>query len=183
MSSGAKHETFKPVANAGPDVQRDDFIERVISRLGGIFDLLYDKVQLFRAERVGNENARRRILSPELKTTPNAARIHALRASKLKELKNLEGIVEDLFTTLTSIEIASEQLAVYEDTDREIRGQRADRDERQLPAMTYDFVDVLFTRYGVTGSMFGSLGEKQFKEIADIVTKHHASVLARLRRV
>lgn len=175
-------KTFKPAANAGPNVPRDNFIEGVIALLSTILDPLYDKVQQFRADRVGDENARKRLLSPELKTTPNAARIHALTATKMKALGGLEKRLEDLFTTLTSIAIVNEQLTIYEDTERQIRGQRADRDQRQLPAMTYDFVDVLYSRYGVTASMLGSLGEKQFREIADIVRKHHASVLARLRR-
>lgn len=161
-------------------VVTDYFLEGVVARFYGAADPLFEEVRRLRALRTRNEDARKRVLSAALVTTQNAARIQSLRALVVRETKELRPLLEELMQRLAVLDIARQQLEVYEAAEEQIRGERNERDHRQLTPLTYEFVDFLYKHYGIDGSALSCLEGEDYDAIDEIVKKRHAMVVPEL---
>ncbi len=155
----------------------DQFLDGVVERFYGEADPLYEQVRRLRALRTRNEDARKRVLSPALVTTQNSARIHSLQALVLRQTDAVRPLLEDLMQRLAILDIARRQLEVYREFGDKLKGERAGRDQRQLTPLTYEFLDILYTHYGVDGSALSALEADDIAAFAETVRKRHAAIV------
>ena len=154
-----------------------DLLQVIIERYYADTDELNDQVKRLHALRTRDEDARKRCLGATLLTTTNSSRIAAARALILNELKAMRPLVTALLNHTARVEMARQELHVFEAAERQIRRERSERDQRQLTPLTYDFVDHLFHKYGVDGSALSTLTKSDYDTIADVVSKRHAQVV------
>jgi uncharacterized Zn finger protein len=155
----------------------DQFLDGVVERFYGETDPLYEQVRRLRALRTRNEDARKRVLSPALVTTQNSTRIHALQALVLRHTEALRPMLEEVMRRLAILDIARQQLEVYREFEDKLEGERAGRDQRQLTPLTYEFIDILYTHYGVDGSALSALEADDIAAFAETVRKRHAAIV------
>jgi hypothetical protein len=155
----------------------DQFLAGVVEQFYGEADPLYEQVRRLRALRTRNEDARKRVLSPALVTTQSSTRIQALQALVLRHTEALRPMLDEVMRRLAILDIARQQLEVYREFEDKLEGERAERDQRQLTPLTYEFVDILYTHYGVDGSALSGLEADDYSAIAEIVRKRHATIV------
>ncbi len=177
-TNGACVNEDQQVTSAGLTTKGvDDLLEIVIRRYIDERDELMEAVRRLNALRTRNEDARKRCLSVTLVSTPNAARIQTLRGVIFKQTEKMKPLLRELLESVAVAEIARQQLHIYLAAERQIQGERAARDQRQLTPLTYDFVDVLYKHYGVDGSALSCLDEADYGAIAEIVRARHAATV------
>lgn len=148
-------------------------VERYFGRVGD----LQNVVAQIHAKKTRDEDARKRTFSAKLTTTPNAGPMATRHALILRETEQLKPILEDALCRIIKIEIARHELHVYRSHERKIRRDRSERDQRQLSELTYDFVDCLFSEFGIDGSALSTLEAEDYQTIAAIVLKRHRKVV------
>ena len=153
------------------------FATSVVERYLGQVGDLERAVKEIHAKKTRNEDARKRSFSAKLVTTPNTARIHSRQALIIQEIAELRPILEDAVGRVARIEIARHELHEFRAHERKIRRDRKERDQRQLSELTYDFVDCLFSEFGVDGSALSILEAEDYQAIAAIVLDRHRTVV------
>ena len=153
------------------------FATSVVERYFGQVGDLQKTVAQIHAKKTRHEVSRKRTFSAKLVTTPNAGPIATRHALILKETEQLKPILEDAACRIVKIEIARHELHQYRSHERKIRRDRSERDQRQLSELTYDFVDCLYSEFGIDGSALSTLQAEDYRAIAAIVLERHRTVV------
>ena len=153
------------------------FATTVVERYLGQVGDLEKAVKEIHAKKTRNEDARKRSFSAKLVTTPNTARIHSRQALIIQEIDELRPLLEKAVGHVAKIEIARHELHEFRAHERKIRRDRKERDQRQLSELTYDFIDCLFSEFGIDGSALSTLEADDYKAIATIVLNRHRTAV------
>lgn len=156
------------------------FVQIVIERYFGQMGDLENEVHRIYAKKTRDEDARKRFFSANLVTTPNRDRIASRQALIIRETMALRPLVEEAAGRVAKIEMARLELHEFRSHERKIARERKENDQRLLTSLTYDFVDCLYSEFGIDGGALSTLNGDDYEAIAAIVLQRHRAVVPEL---